>query len=109
MGPHASNKFMDLIYSHKKLKKDHLYPRIILDSNTKIPSRSRALIFNEKSPVNEMIKSANKLYQFGVNAIAIPCNTAHIWIDILQKKSKSQFLILQKLLVKKFYMSNQKN
>ena len=24
MGPHASNKFMDLIYSHKKLKKDHL-------------------------------------------------------------------------------------
>ncbi len=101
MGPHASNKFMDLIYSHKKLKKDHLYPRIILDSNTKIPSRSRALIYNEKSPLNEMIKSANKLYQFGVNAIAIPCNTAHIWIDILQKKVKIPIFNITEVVSKK--------
>ena len=101
MGPHASNKFMDLIYSHKKLKKDHLYPRIILDSNTKIPSRSRALIYNEKSPLNEMIKSANKLYKFGVNAIAIPCNTAHIWIDKLQKKIKIPIFNITEVVSKK--------
>ena len=88
MGPHASNRFMELIYTYKKLKKDHLYPRIILDSNTKIPSRTRSIIYNEKSPLNGMIESANKLHEFGVNAIALPCNTAHIWIQSLQKKIK---------------------
>ena len=88
MGPHASNRFMELVYTYKKLKKDYLYPRIVLDSNTKIPSRTRAIIYNEKSPLNGMIESANKLYEYGANAIALPCNTAHIWIQSLQKKIK---------------------
>ena len=40
MGPHASNRFMELLYGYKKFKHDKLYPRVILDSNTKIPSRT---------------------------------------------------------------------
>jgi aspartate racemase len=101
MGPHASNRFMELIYTYKKLKKDHLYPRIILDSNTKIPSRTRAIIYNEKSPLNGMIESANKLYEFGVNAIALPCNTAHIWIQSLQKKTKIPIFDITDIVSKK--------
>jgi len=101
MGPHGSNRFMELIYTYKKLKKDHLYPRIILDSNTKIPSRTRAIIYNEKSPLNGMIESANKLYEFGVNAIALPCNTAHIWIQSLQKKTKIPIFDITDIVSKK--------
>ena len=88
MGPHASNRFLELFYGYKKFNQDNLYPRVILDSNTTIPSRTRAVIYKEKSPLNGMIESANKLYKFGVNAIALPCNTAHIWINKLQKKIK---------------------
>ena len=88
MGPHASNRFMELFYNFKKYNKDNLYPRVIMDSNTKIPSRTRAIMFKEKSPLRGMIDSANKLYEFGVNAIALPCNTAHVWIESLQKRIK---------------------
>lgn len=88
MGPHASNRFMELLYGCKKFSEDKLYPRVILDSNTKIPSRTRSIIYNEESPIKGMISTANKLQAYGVNAIALPCNTAHIWIDELQKNIK---------------------
>jgi aspartate racemase len=77
-----------IIELFKKFNQDNLYPRVILDSNTTIPSRTRAVIYKEKSPLNGMIESANKLYEYGVNAIALPCNTAHVWINKLQKKIK---------------------
>ncbi len=100
MGPHASNRFMELLYSCKNYKEDKLYPRVILDSNTKIPSRTRSIIFKEKSPIKGMIQTANQLKEYGANAIALPCNTAHIWINQLQKNVKIPIFDLTNLVSK---------
>ncbi len=100
MGPHASNRFMELLYGYKKFKHDKLYPRVILDSNTKIPSRTRSIIFREESPIKGMIQTANQLQEYGANAIAVPCNTAHIWINELQKKVKIPVFDLTQLVSK---------
>mgnify|MGYP001309030744 CR=1 FL=1 len=100
MGPHASNRFMELLYSCKNYKEDKLYPRVILDSNTKIPSRTRSIIFKEESPIKGMIQTANQLKEYGANAIALPCNTAHIWINELQKNVKIPIFDLTNLVSK---------
>lgn len=100
MGPYASNRFMELLYGCKKFEKDKLYPRVILDSNTKIPSRTRSIIYNEESPIKGMIETANKLQEYGANAIALPCNTAHIWINDLQKNVKIPIFDLTELVSK---------
>ena len=86
MGPHASNRFMEIFYNYKNQAIESNYPRLILDSNTQIPSRVKAIFTKSKSPASAMIDSAKKLQQFGCDAIAIPCNTAHAWHADIEKK-----------------------
>ena len=86
MGPHASNRFMEIFYNYKNQAIESNYPRLILDSNTQIPSRVKAIFAKSKSPASAMIDSAKKLQQFGCDAIAIPCNTAHAWHADIEKK-----------------------
>lgn len=86
MGPHASNRFMEIFYNYKSQAIESNYPRLILDSNTQIPSRIKAIFGKSKSPALAMINSAKKLQQYGCHAIAIPCNTAHAWHEEIKKK-----------------------
>ncbi|MDR0912684.1 MAG: amino acid racemase [Methanobrevibacter sp.] len=90
MGPYASLKFLEEVLNITDAKKDWEHIHTILDSNTQIPSRTRNYIYNEKSPIPEMIKSINKLNQYSVDIIAIPCNSACYFlekIDDIDKKN----------------------
>lgn len=91
MGPHASNRFMEIFYNYKSQAIESNYPRLILDSNTQIPSRVKAIFGKSKSPALAMINSAKKLQQYGCHAIAIPCNTAHAWHEEIKKGKYSSF------------------
>ncbi|MDA9896974.1 amino acid racemase [Pelagibacterales bacterium] len=86
MGPYATISFFEKIISMTNAKKDWDYPRLIIDNNTKIPSRSRHVLYNEKSPVNGMIKSCKQLENYPVDIIAIPCNSACCFLDKVKKK-----------------------
>lgn len=59
-------------------RKDWEHPRVIIDSNPKIPSRGRYLDLGETDPVPFMIRSISDLMRQGAEIIAVPCNTAHI-------------------------------
>jgi aspartate racemase len=59
-------------------KKDWEHPRIIIDSNPKIPSRGRYLELNETDPIPYIRQSILNLYDQGARVIAVVCNTAHI-------------------------------
>ena len=61
MGPYATNFFLKRILdlTPVKLEKDHF--RTIIDNNVKIPSRTRAVKYNEQSPVNDIVNSINNL------------------------------------------------
>lgn len=61
-----------------KVNKDWQYPRVIIDSNPKIPSRGRYLELGEADPVPFIKKGIRALFMQGAEIIAIPCNTAHI-------------------------------
>lgn len=62
-------------------KKDWLYPRVLLDINSKIPSRGRFFSLGETDPVPYIKKGIEELSFRGADFVVIPCNTAHALYD----------------------------
>ena len=63
-------------------------PRIIIDNNCTMPSRVRALLYNENYDllVEQMTDSIKLLINAGCSKILIACNTAHVFLKDIYKK-----------------------
>ena len=63
-------------------------PRIIIDNNCTMPSRVRALLYNENADllVEQMTDSIKLLIQAGCSKVLIACNTAHVFLDSIYEK-----------------------
>ncbi|OPJ55157.1 cysteate racemase [Alkalithermobacter paradoxus] len=85
MGPEATaNLYMKIIKATKtKADQDHF--RVIIDSNPKIPDRTQAILYNGKSPVDDIVKTAKNLELIGVDVGCIPCMTSHYFIESIQE------------------------
>ena len=81
MGSYATVEFFKCILDQFKVEKEWHYPNIMVYNNPKIPSRTRAVLYNEESPEKGMIEGCKKLEDAGVDFIVIPCNSAHAWYD----------------------------
>ena len=92
MGPYATLLFYENILNLTDADKDWDHVHLVIDNNTKIPSRTRALLFGEKSPYDCMLESCEKLENYPVDIIVIPCNSAQNWIPDLQKKIKTPIM-----------------
>lgn len=86
MGPYASVSFMKTLLDLTGAKKDWEHLRIIMDNNPHIPSRTRAFLYNEESPVLGMIESCKKLEKYPVDIILLPCNSATYYLPQVQKE-----------------------
>ena len=86
MGPYATIDMFSRIVDLTPAQKDWEHLRIIIDNNPKIPSRSRAILFGEASPVPMMIETARNLEKAGADFIIIPCNTSHHFYAEVQKE-----------------------
>jgi aspartate racemase len=85
MGPLATVDLFEKIVKSTPATKDQEHLRIIIDNNPQIPSRRLAITRGMESPLPALIASARLLENAGVDFIVIPCNTAHYWIDDLQR------------------------
>jgi len=81
MGPLATVHLFERIVLKTKAEKDQDHIRVIIDCNTNIPDRTKAIIGDGEDPTVEMIKSAKNLESSGANFLIMPCNTAHYFID----------------------------
>ncbi|MBS1640276.1 MAG: aspartate/glutamate racemase family protein [Bacteroidetes bacterium] len=86
MGPYASLSFLKKLLDLTKAKKDWDHLRVILDNNPHIPSRTRAFLYDEESPVEGMIESCQKLAKYPVDIILLPCNSATYFLPYVQPK-----------------------
>lgn len=78
MSPFATLNFLNTFYSLIHAQKEWQYPRVLLDMNTKIPSRGRYFELGEEDPSPYLAQTIEELYQQGANFILTPCNTVHI-------------------------------
>ena len=81
MGPYATNFFLKRMIDLTPVRVDKDHFHTIIDNNVKIPSRTRAIKYNEQSPVNDMVNSINNLARIGCKYVMLPCNSAHYFYD----------------------------
>ncbi len=78
VAPWATLDFCRKVYKLTHATKDWHYPRIIVDANSKIPSRGRHLELGERDPSPFIASTINELANMGATVAVVPCNTAHI-------------------------------
>ncbi len=85
LAPQATYDFYRKFVKANPAEKDWQYVRVIIDVNTKIPSRGRCLELGETSPVPHMRQAILNLKKAGADFVVIPCNTAHYFYDDVVK------------------------
>lgn len=81
MGPAATAEFMRLLADLAGVDHDQDHPQIILFSNPHIPDRTAAIIGSGEDPAPAILKGLKQLESWGAELLAVPCNTAHVFID----------------------------
>jgi len=85
MGPQATNDFYQFILDRTDAHKDQEHLSAVIFSDADMPDRTEAILSGNVQPVFERMLSGAKLLEgFGCDAIAVPCNTAHYFLDRVQ-------------------------
>lgn len=103
MGPLATVHLFERIVLRTKAQKDQDHIRVLIDSNTNIPDRTKAIISDGEDPVRELVNSAKILEKGGADFLIMPCNTAHYFIDEIKKSVNIPFLNMPEETVKYTY------
>lgn len=86
MGPEATVDLMNRVIRATPAKDDVDHIRMVVDNNPKVPSRIKALIQGDgTSPGPCLREMARKLESWGVDFLAMPCNTAHFYHQEIQE------------------------
>ncbi len=97
MGPEATADLYLRLIRATPAKRDQDHPRVIIYSNSKVPDRTAAILGTGPSPLPELIRAGKRLEEAGADFIIIPCNTAHYFIDQLQKELRVPILHMIRL------------
>jgi aspartate racemase len=92
MGPLATVHLYERIVLRTKALRDQDHIRVLIDSNTNIPDRTKAIISDGEDPTVELIKSAKVLENGGADFLIMPCNTAHYFINTIQEAVNIPFI-----------------
>lgn len=90
LGPLATVGFQKIFFdTYQKIyhpKKDQDFPEISVEFACHTPDRTPYILGNSSvSPLEQLIKALKNLENSGCSIIVMPCNTAHFFIDDLQK------------------------
>lgn len=85
IGPEATAALLHRIIKATPVRNEQEHLKIIVDCNPQIPDRTQAILGKGESPVNELVKTALNLEKAGADLIAIPCNTAHHYLNEVGK------------------------
>lgn len=88
MGPAATADFLRLLAELAGAERDQDHPQLILFSNPQIPDRTAAIIENGEDPAPVILEGLRRLESWGAELLAVPCNTAHIFINMFRTELK---------------------
>lgn len=84
VGPAATVDFMGKVVAHTSAGRDQEHIKMVVEQNPQIPDRTANLLNYETDPTMAMYATCKRLESAGANAIAIPCNTAHAFVERIQ-------------------------
>jgi len=92
MGPEVT---LDLFYKIIKAtpaKRDQDHIHVIIDNFPQIPDRTAFLLGKGENPLPYILKSVETLEKGNVDALCIPCNTAHHFVEDIRKATPLPFI-----------------
>ncbi|MFB6456937.1 aspartate/glutamate racemase family protein [Chitinophaga sp. Hz27] len=92
MGTRAGLFFINKLIDGLDVKKDQDFPEFFLHNNSRVPDRTRAILYDEASPLEELKRSIATMNRCNVEVIVSTCVTAYHFIE--QIKHESNALIL---------------
>jgi aspartate racemase len=85
MGPEATVDLMRRVLAATPAEDDADHIRMIVDNNSKVPSRLKALVERTgEDPTPVLEGMARGLQRAGADFLVIPCNTAHYFLPAIQ-------------------------
>lgn len=98
MGPMASAVFYDMISSKTDASCDQENLDLILMSHAGMPDRTRAILSKDEAQIEEvrskLLADAMFLQNAGCTAIAVTCNTAHYFVNMIEGELDIPFIHL---------------
>lgn len=98
MGPMASAVFYDMISSKTDASCDQENLNLILLSHAGMPDRTRAILSKDEAQIEEvrskLLADAMFLQNAGCTAIAVTCNTAHYFVNMIEGELDIPFIHL---------------
>jgi aspartate racemase len=88
MGPLATADFYTKLVRLTPARTDRDHPRVIIDSNPKIPDRTAGILGLGPDPTADLTATARGLERAGAEVIAIPCNSAHAYLAAIRRSVK---------------------
>ncbi len=92
MGPEATVDLLTHLIRLTPAKRDQEHVPVIVYGDPRVPDRTDAIRGLGPSPLPSLLRGVRFLDQAGVCAIAIPCNTAHVWYEQLQRAISTPIL-----------------
>ena len=84
MGPAATVEFFRRLVAATPAARDQDHPRILIDNDPGVPSRTEAILNGAASPEPALVAMAQNLERAGAELLAMPCNTAHHYLDAIR-------------------------
>lgn len=85
MGPAASAEFLRLLTLKAPAETDQEHPVVYMIADTELPDRSSAIMGKGEDPSRQLEDDFAKLALMGADIFAVPCNTAHYFIDRFER------------------------
>lgn len=88
MGSQATATLFDFIVNHTKAETDQQHLNLAILNRADIPDRTEYILGqSEQDPLRPILTCVRELNAIGCRSIILPCNTAHYFIETIQKKS----------------------
>ncbi|SMG28189.1 amino acid racemase [Paraburkholderia susongensis] len=84
IGPAATVDFMGKLVRNTPAARDQDHLKVIVEQNPQIPDRTEALLGDGDDPTLALYAACKTLEEGGADLIAIPCNTAHAFVERIQ-------------------------
>jgi aspartate racemase len=84
VGPAATVDFLQKIVRNTQAQRDQDHIKLLVEQNPQIPDRTENLIGHGADPTVSLYATCKRLEEGGADVIAIPCNTAHAFVERIQ-------------------------
>lgn len=109
LGSKATAYFFNQLVDMTDAVSDQEHIEVIIHNHPQIPDRTSYILGkSDLNPMPVLLEDTNKLLAMGCDAIYVPCNTAHYFINQFDQELKGRFIHMIEETVREVQKRNQK-